>query len=903
MSHSQASESLMATIQHHASKYGKLWPLQTFNACNPLVTFEHLPFAQALKEASLDLGFSVSEAQDVIRRLFQKKAFSLADIDRVLDEAQSELGLDNKIGFVNQSISYKQLLRDEISIILSEGTAVKLAVSQTTQAQMESRIREALPPALLQDHQPLPSLTSHWIHEQVTKWLAAYLDEGQAIWAMPNQELPLRASWAKLMLHDDSMPGATKKAMRAMVKGLILDAEAPASAIGSLEKLCLEADLSVEDQDRLIQFHLKQMPGWVGYIQYRQTQNPRHQDLLNDYLLICFIYHFACVESNWPRSASKEPMTADSDLVQQYGARMRTLSQAAFFQSAAHSQRESILLNHVPELLRYFDIVDEFQVLTLMMRALECAQNRSLLVNLTQQLQQPKQAAKPVQMHPDAQAVFCIDVRSEPYRKFLESCGNIQTYGFAGFFGLPIGKISYASNEAVPLCPILLEPQYTIPESPSPFLENNPIGKLLRQGIPLRNQWIYALKKIKRDTFATFSYVESFGLFHAVTLLKDTFWASPVGKVRQSVVNTLSPLLGLMPKLDVQTCNHSHSTLGMAIPEQVEMAKGILKLLGFRQPFAEFVIICGHNARSRNNPYASALDCGACGANGGGYNALVLCQILNHPDVREALILAGWAIPEHTRFIAAEHNTTTDDVVFLNEDVIPNQQQQHFLALKKVFEQATQLNSLNRQKRFSTPGFQSNSQKAQELSFDWSQTRPEWGLSKNQAFIICNRESIKSLDLEGRCFLHSYDWQVDSDASILTTIMNAPMVVGAWINLQYGFSTLNQSRFGSGKKYVHNVVGLFGTYIGNGSDLQLGLPYESLFDNDGAPYHYPQRLMVCIEAPLERVQEIIKTSQAVRNLVENQWINLTVFDPVTGKVYQWSNQGWTTLETPQFQAA
>ena len=146
--------------------------------------------------------------------------------------------------------------------------------------------------------------------------------------------------------------------------------------------------------------------------------------------------------------------------------------------------------------------------------------------------------------------------------------------------------------------------------------------------------------------------------------------------------------------------------------------------------------------------------------------------------------------------------------------------------------------------------------------------------------------------LDGRSFLHDYDWHADSDGSVLELIMTAPMVVTHWINMQYFASTVDNLRYGSGNKVLHNVVGgNIGVFEGNGGDLRIGLPMQSL--HDGLRWmHTPLRLSVFIEAPRAVIEKILKKHRDVRQLIENEWLFLFQIDPQGFAVNAYEHGQW-----------
>ena len=437
---------------------------------------------------------------------------------------------------------------------------------------------------------------------------------------------------------------------------------------------------------------------------------------------------------------------------------------------------------------------------------------------------------QPVEVpEPRFQVVTCIDVRSEPLRRALEERADLETFGFAGFFGVLATVQPSGDREAYESLPVLAAPSAAIVGGPSPTVGEN--ERVAADG---------TLAELTHEPTAMFALAETTGLLGSPLLVLRSFLRS-----REA---GLSEIPG---------------DWHLEADGVVDIAEGALRGMGLTGPFAPEVLFLGHGSTTTNNPHFATLECGACAGHAGGPNAAVLAGVLNDAEVRHALADRGIAIPAATRFLSGVHDTTREVVTV---DGLAS----HELTSVLASASGSVARWRSGDERLSTDAAR---RRLASKAADWAEVRPEWGLADHAAFVVAARSSIRGIDLEGRSFLHSYDPAHDIDGAILASILAAPVVVAQWINAAYYFSTVAPGVLGAGDKTLLNPVGDFAVLEGDDPDLRVGLPIQSVAAGH-RPVHLPVRLLVAVEAPLERTATAVLSTPMPRQLVEGEWVRL-----------------------------
>ena len=500
---------------------------------------------------------------------------------------------------------------------------------------------------------------------------------------------------------------------------------------------------------------------------------------------------------------------------------------------------------------------------------------------------------------PDAQLVFCIDTRSEIIRRHVEATGDYDTHGYAGFFGVPMEYQRYDAAVAVDAFPPILDPEHRVTEIPS----DDDTQASHDRWAGLREAAGEVVETLKTNPATAFGFVESTGSGYGLAMTARTLLPNRVHDLFDGADDAVPDTHEFCdPAVHHQHQYAGDLPVGLTHEEKVEYAATAFDLMGWTA-FARLVVFTGHASETANNPYDASLDCGACAGNPGGPSARVLATICNDDAVKSDLRERGFDIPEDTVFLAGQHNTTTDEVE-LYDGHVP---ESHAAALEQLRADLATAREGAAAERAETMGADGAAgvPETERRAADWAETRPEWGLAGNAGFVVGPRDLTSDLDLDGRAFLHSYDWSTDPEGDALAAILTGPMVVTQWINSQYYFSTVDNAVYGSGSKVTQNPVGNVGVYQGNGGDLMTGLPHESVMAADDDPHHQPLRLSTVVHAPVERVTDVLADHDDLTQLLDNDWLSLTVVDPTQDhRAFHYeSDLTWSPLaERPELQA-
>lgn len=998
------------------------WPMRTFIHHNPLHGMEDLPFEQAVQEGKRLLHGRVFLRRPIYQMYLQQgkvdKHNLTSQVATYVAKRDAIPGIDLQqwlLALLTQT-EQKVIFKHDVASIEDVQAAVNDQKLPVDNSFMPDKLLPHLRHELLGDRPVYDTLDALYgteigneLDELVIKSCLDFFDEGQSVWSMPGRKRGFFSAWREIANRN------IRLYLRGMdIKDILAVDDSPEGVIAHVMKT-----LGIPEERWVHYFtrELAQLHGWTGFIRWRWNAknyywSKTHPADLIELVAIRLTFALALLSERQSERGRNDIATtapaiedaienstmetylryelfgktilpAMAKRVEQALARGKASQIEKVFyeyiqfkrQHEANTQADRLntLANRVNQLdalqalsaddfshlldsLRMFEFCEGM----FWLRAMEASAINKLLAGVN--LAPPESRDK----RPFVQAMFCIDTRSERIRRHLESVGDYQTYGIAGFFGVPMSFMELGKGSEMHLCPVLLTPKNLVLEMTvadaedlhavtalekavhelkesvfGPFVTVEAIGLLFgfdmvgKTLMPQAyNRWRKRLHKKKRSTHFL---IDKLSREQADSILRTVQRAVIIMAVEQDFAleaericddmirelrevalgrsfgaPTLSSTLSLSKQQEQEFILRLRETyridtaytqlqmerlgrIGFSLDEQVGFVSQALRSIGLIKDFSRFVLLFGHGSTSENNPYESALDCGACGGNHGQVSARVLAQMANKKEVRRKLRSQGIDIADDAWFVGAHHNTTTDELVLYDLDHVPST---HIFYIDRLRTGLLAASHLCAQERLPSLQLKQHDREPtaayreiERNAMDWSQVRPEWGLSRNAYIIIGRRDLTKDMSLDGRAFMHSYDYRLDPNQRLLENIITGPLVVAQWINMEHYFSTVDNEKFGSSSKVYHNVAGRFGVMTGGLSDLRTGLPSQTVLDK-GLPFHEPLRLIAVIEAPLEHARRAVESVITVKTLVINDWIRLLVIDSEKQIVYTYNSGQW-----------
>jgi len=744
------------------------------------------------------------------------------------------------------------------------------------------------------------------VHEHLIRFCAAYTDQGFANWQLPGKRLGFWHAFQQLY----SGPLSPEEEWcRGLGDELLRLQKAGVTPLESLAQTLSELEPDPARHPALLQGSLLALRGWAGLLWQLETRPDRvprgvPPGTLVEFLAVRLLLDrysvIATARNLWQTSVelaeladrlTPQPSPRPPIVPRAVALRLFHLAQLAGWSGGdleALSDSEWQRLNGE---IHSFDTRARRRTLH---RALELRFRQTALRAIAERARHPEWSVR----SPQFQAVFCIDTREESFRRHLEEvCPEVETYGAAGFFGVPIYYRGVGDAGFTALCPIVIRPEHWLVEDVV-YTQ----ADIERRRQRARRALGRASQRVTEGTRGLASgalLTGGLGVLATIPLVASILFPRWTSRLHQFARSWIQPSRMTRLRLERSAAQPGPTGdgIGFSLEEMTQLAEKTLRDLGLTHQFARLVFFFGHGSFCLNNPHKSAYDCGACSGGAGGPNARALAAMLNDVRVRGNLEQRGIFIPRDTIFLGGLHNTCTDHLTFYELELLPVSHHPDFERARHALELACERNSHERCRRFDSAPLgltaAASHRHVEARSVDLAQTRPEFGNATNALCVVGRRGRTRGLYLDRRSFLVSYDpTQDDANDSILARILGAVVPVCSGINLLYFFSYIDPSGWGAGTKLPHNVTSLLGVMDGASSDLRTGLPWQ------GVEIHEPLRLLFVIESTPAAIESIMRRNETVRRILQNGWVQLALLDPQSEQLLLYSERRFEPWQPP-----
>lgn len=911
--------SLEAILESVAELLPQQAPLHAFVHHNTLHAFEDLPFEDAVVRASRILGTEGFQSEAAFAEHLRTGRVRDRDLARVefrdahaddvplFDEGPTErelrlLRLRNPIEIPTGATlrwhleegGARSRLRSDVRPerrrrIQREGDepAVLARLWQAFESVAPDRKME---PAGLRWRDRLLTRTGvdadEWVHPLMIRLTAAFLDQGVAYWAMPDRDRGLLQAVRRLYGQRLGPPIPWAAGLAATFRDQQASSLCAADTVGwALASL----GASPERWEDVIRETLLSLRGWAGMVRHLEVRPDRAPvrapaASLMDYLALQLCLDLFAARHLALRDLGFEGALGDLGLEPEDRVSSRGADQALVYEAFALAQLSEVPLDRFqrPEVARAW--IEALRAFDSNARrwAYHLAYEHRHRVEVLDALAACPGLASAPSPAPSFQAVFCIDDREESIRRHLEEIDpRVETFGYAGFFGVAMQYQGLADVRPRPLCPVVISPDRLVREVARESEAHESWTSARRREARLRYAAAVGARTLVRGGVLS----SVLGPLSIIPLVGHALFPRLAHRLGERFANVgdAPPRTRLILEAEPQIDVEASLRIGYSVAEMADIVASAVETMGLGSAWSPLVVVVGHGSSSLNNPHEAAHDCGATGGGRGGPNARAFATMANHSGVRTLLRERGLEIPDTTHFVGVYHNTCDDSLVFYDLDQLPEGHHGISEAARARMTEACRLEAHERCRRFETAplriGLERAAEDVEEHAIDLAQPRPEYGHATNAICFVGRRGLTRGLFLDRRAFLVSYDPTTDPEGRQLGPLLLSVGPVGAGINLEYYFSYVDPTGYGCGTKLPHNITGLIGVMDGHASDLRPGLPWQMV------EIHEPVRLLTIVDAQRTVLEDLLGKAPALDRLVRNGWIQLVCREPADGRLW------------------